>query len=186
MNAEGRLALPGEGSGGLSLRPSRALTGMAIGIGWLLLKSSLLPVLGLSEVPFDPLLPLLVAYGLSSSRLEAVGLALALGVAADALSGVGASRSLLQYLLVVLVASPAAGHIVLRDRWMPTFGVVVLSLVSGLAAYLLLGLFGLELATDLSALPMETLAAALASLLLWPALVGLTGPQGSVGGGRSL
>ena len=93
---------------------------------------------------------------------------------------------MLQYLLVVIVASPAAGHIVLRDRWMPTFGVVVLSVVSGLVAYLLLGLFGLELATDLSALPRETLAAAVASLLLWPALVALTGPQGSAVVGRSL
>jgi rod shape-determining protein MreD len=151
-----------------------------MGLAWLLVSSSFLPVIGLGALPLDPVIPLLVAFCLSGRRVEAVVLALGLGLVADSLAGAGSSRLLVQYLVVVLCASPAEGHVVLRDRWMPTLGVVVLTAVSGLAVYLLLSLFGAELPMDLSSLPSEVLAAGLASALLWPLLVRLAGGPGSV------
>ncbi len=179
MSSGGRLALPGEGLGRPSLRPSRSAVGMLVGVAWLLARSSLLPLLGLANVPFDPVIPLLVAYSLGARPLEAIGLAIGLGLVADSMAGVGSSRLLLQYLLVVLMACPSEGHIVLRDRWMPTVGIAMLTTVSGLVVYLLLSLLGAELAMDVSAIPAEVLGASLASVLLWPALVRLAGSRGA-------
>lgn len=179
MRADGRLALPGEGLGRISFRPSHTVLGAGVGVAWLLVRSSLLPVLGLAALPFDPVIPLLVAFCLSGRRVEASALALGLGLVADSLVGAGSSRLLVQYVVVVLFASPAEGHIVLRDRWMPTLGVAVLTAVSGGVVYLLLGLLGAELPMDLTALPSEVLAAVLASALLWPALVRLASASGS-------
>ena len=102
MSADGRLALPGEGLGRISFRPSHTVLGVSVGLAWLLLRSSLLPVIGLATLPFDPVIPLLVAYCLSARRVEAVALALGLGLVADSLAGAGSSRLLLQYFVVVL------------------------------------------------------------------------------------
>jgi len=188
MSLQGRLVLPGEGIGRVSLRPSRAVLAAGLGVTWLLVRSSLLPSLGLAATPFDPVIPLLVAFCLSAGRLEAFCLAIGLGLVADSLVGVGSVRFLLQYLLVVVLASPSAGRIVLRDRWMPTLGVAMVTAASGLLVYLLLSLLGAELPMDVKALPSETFDASLASVLLWPAFVRLSGTRavGAVSVGRSL
>ena len=178
MNAPSRLVLPGDGLGRMSLRPSRTALGAGFGASWLLVQSSLLPALGIASLPFDPIVPLLVAWCLSSRRAEAVWLAIGLGLLADSLSGAASSRLLMRYLLVVMLASPAQGHIVLRDRWMPTLGVAVLCVVSGFLVYLFPALIGAELESDLSSMPGEVLAACLGSVLLWPVLMRLAGSPG--------
>ena len=175
MSAASRLALPGEGPARLSLRPSRAVLGTTLGALWLLLQSSFLPSLHLTLIPFDPIVPLLVAWCLSSQRAEALWLAIALGCLADSLSGASSSLILVRYLLIVVLASPAQGHVVLRDRWMPTVGVAILCLVSGLLVYLFPALLGAELNSDLRALPGEVLSASLASAVLWPVLIRIAG-----------
>ena len=157
------------------MRPSRAVLGTTLGALWLLLQSSLLPTLHLSLIPFDPIVPLLVAWCLSSRRAEALWLAIVLGCLADSLSGASTSRLLMRYLLIVLLASPAQGHIVLRDRWMPTVGVAVVCVISGFLVYLFPALLGAELHSDLRALPGEVLSASLASVMLWPALIRVAG-----------
>jgi rod shape-determining protein MreD len=185
---DGRLALPGDGRGRMSLRPNRAMLGLGCGVAWLLARSSLLPLLGLAAVPFDPIIPLIVAYSVTARRSEALGVAVGLGLVADSMAGGGSLRLLLQYLVVVIVASPSEGHIVLRDRWMPTLAVAMLAGSSGLVVYLLLSLFGAELPRDVGALPGEILAAAVASVVLWPALVRLAGIRttGAVSVGQRL
>ena len=182
MNAPSRLALPGDGLVRIRLRPSRTALGAACGASWLLVQSSLLPTLGIAQLPFDPIVPLLVAWCLSSRRAEAVWLAIGLGFLADSLSGAASSRLLMRYLLVVMLASPAQGHIVLRDRWMPTLGVAVICVISGFFVYLFPALIGAELVSDLRSLPSEVVAASLGSVLLWPVLMrlaGLPGPRAS-------
>ena len=176
MSAPSRLALPGDGLGRLSFRPSRIALGAALGAFWLIVQSSLLPALGFGFLPFDPIIPLLVAWCLSSRRAEVVWLAIGLGLLADSLSGAASSRLLMRYLFVVMLASPAQGHIVLRDRWMPTLGVALLCVVSGFLVYLFPALMGAELESDLRSMPGEVLAA-------WPVLMQLAGSTGTKTGG---
>ena len=175
MSSIPRLALPGEGLSRVVLWPSATVKGFVIGGSWLLIQSSGLPTLHLTWLPFDPISPLLVAWCLSARKAEALWLAVGLGLLADSLSGAPSGRLVMRYLLLVLFASPAQGHIVLRDRWMPTLGVAILSVVSGFFVCLLPALLGAELSSDLRSIPEEALAASVASLLLWPALLRLTG-----------
>ncbi|MBJ94204.1 MAG: rod shape-determining protein MreD [Rickettsiales bacterium] len=186
MRGGARLALPGEGQSGVDLRPSSFTAGLAVGSVWLLLQSSVLPNLSLSGLPFDPIVALLVASSLGPRRAESLTLAVALGLLADSLSGAPYYRQLMRNLLIVVLAIPARGHVVLRDRWMPTIGVALVCGFSGVLVYLFPALVGAELSSDLKAVPHEVLAAVVASACLWPFLLRVCGlVRGRGGMGRS-
>ena len=161
------LSLPGEGTA-RSFTFSRALMAGLVGLLWLPVEATLVPALGLEWLALDPILPLIAAFALGGRRLEAWTLALVLGYVADFYTGAGSGRLLLQYPLVVCMATPLHGRIVLRARAVPVFGVCSLSLASNVGVLLVLGAVGANQPSDLSSLPMECLGAGLVTFLLWP------------------
>ncbi len=163
----GGLALPGDRSAP-SIRPSRALLAAATGFLWFPLQATVLPYLGLDHLPLDPILPLVAAFSLGGRQTEAWMIALGLGYLADFFTGVASGRLVLQYALVVLLAAPMHGRVVLRDRLLPVVGVFLLTLFSGLLVLGLLGAMGAVGSREPSRLLVEALGTAGAAWLLWP------------------
>jgi len=161
------LLLPGE-RGRPRFGLSRALVAAAAGALWLPIQATLLPALGLDRLPLDPILPLVAAFALGGKRLEAWCLALGLGYLADSFTGVASGRLVLQYAIVVCLAAPLHGRVVLRDRLVPVFGIAVLALLSGLAVLLFLGAMGATQPSDATRLPLECLGTGCAAVVLWP------------------
>ncbi len=167
MSASSGLLLPGERSRA-SFGFSRALVAGIAGFAWLPVQASVLPLLGLHALPFDPLLPLVAAFALGGQRLEAWSLALVLGYLADSYSGLPSGRLLLQYAVVACLAAPLHGRIVLRDRVVPALGITILALLSGLAVLVFLGALGASVPLDFRQLPVECFGTGCAAVLFWP------------------
>ena len=163
------LLLPGE-RGRPSFRFSRALLAGLIGFLWLPVQASICPVLGIGSLPFDPILPLVAAFALGGRSSEAWVLAIVLGYVADFYTGVPSGRLLLQYSLVVLLATPLHGKVVLKDRLVPVAGVAALTLASSVGVAVMLGAVGALVPGELSSIPSECLGTSLAAFLLWPVL----------------
>ncbi len=163
----GGLLLPGEGRRGAP-QVGRVAVGAATGLSWLVFQSSVLPFVGVQDLPMDPLIPLIAAFVLGAQRNEGFALAVLLGLVADSLSGVASGATTLQYLAVVALAAPLEGHIVLRDRWLPAAGIGVLCLVSGLGVLAFTGLLGVGRESPWLGLPQEAFGTAVATALLWP------------------
>lgn len=163
------LLLPGE-RGLRNFRLSRALLAGLVGFLWLPVQASLLPALGLGGLPIDPILPLIAAFAMGGRPSEAWALAIVLGYIADFYTGVASGRLLLQYVLIVLMATPLHGRIILRDRWVPVFGVAVLALASSIGVLLVLGAIGAAVAEDFSRIPIECIGTTVAAAVLWPVL----------------
>ena len=161
------LLLPGERTR-TDVRPGRAVLAGAAGMGWLMVQSAILPSLGLGDLPFDPLLPLVAAFALGGRRAEAWILALALGYLADFFGGASSGRTMLRYVLVVCMALPLHGRVILRDRLVPVVGVGVFTFAAGTALLVLLTLMGAENSADWAKLPAESLGTSAAALLCWP------------------
>jgi rod shape-determining protein MreD len=161
------LALPGERRRS-DVRPSRALAAALAGFLWLPVQSTLLPALGVGALPLDPLLPLVAAFALGGRRTEAWMLAFLLGFLADFYTGVTSGRMVLQYAVVVCLAAPMHGRVVLRDRAVPVIGVFLLSLASGVVVLFLLAMMGAAQPGEGAGLPAEAAGTACAALLLWP------------------
>jgi len=161
------LLLPGERTR-TEIRPGRAVGAALAGTIWLLLQSSLLPQLGLGSLPFDPLLPLVAAFALGGRAFEAWALALFLGYLADFFGGVSSGRVLLRYALVVCMALPLHGRVVLRDRLVPVFGVALCTAAAGTILLVLLTLMGAEHTADWAKVPIESLGTAAAAFVCWP------------------
>ncbi|MCP4867622.1 MAG: hypothetical protein GY898_02755 [Proteobacteria bacterium] len=178
MSRSSTLLLPGEKAGRSGFVAGRAAAAAAAGFLWLPLQATLIPALGLSALPFDPLLPLVAAFALGGRGLEAWALALGLGVLADSYTGVASGRLVLQYAFVVCLAAPLHGRVVLRDRLVPAFGVCVLALLSGLLVLLLLGAMGATQPSDTTRLPLECLGTGAAAVVLWPIYRRIAGWQG--------
>jgi rod shape-determining protein MreD len=179
MSRSPGLLLPGERAGGQQFVAGRAAMAAAAGFLWLPLQGTLVPALGLSALPFDPLLPLVAAFALGGRRLEAWVLALVLGVLSDSYTGVASGRLVLQYAIVVCLAAPLHGRVVLRDRLVPAFGVSALALLSGLAVLVLLGAMGATQPSDATRLPLECLGTGAAAVVLWPLYRRIAGWQGT-------
>lgn len=167
MNRGAALLLPGEGRR-VDVRPGRAVFAAGAGLFWLVLHSTLLARVGVVGLPFDPLLPLVAAFALGGRRAEAWILALLLGYFADFFGGVPSGRTMLRYSLVVLMAVPLHGRVVLRDRLVPVVGVGVFTAVAGTALLVLLTLMGAEVDADWAKLPAESLGTSAAAFLCWP------------------
>jgi hypothetical protein len=167
VNGGRALLLPGERN-----RPrfglSRALVAALAGFLWLPLQSTLAPELGVDRLPLDPILPLIAAFALGGKRMEAWCLAIGLGYLADSYTGVASGRLILQYAIVVLLAAPLHGRVVLRDRLVPVFGISLLALLSGLIVLVFLGAMGATRPADATTLPLECLGTACAAVVLWP------------------
>ena len=161
------LALPGDRRRS-DVRPTRALMAVLAGFLWLPVQATLLPALGVGALPLDPLLPLVAAFALGGRRTEAWILALLLGFLADFYTGVASGRMVLQYAVVVCLAGPMHGKVVLRDRMVPVVGVFLLSLASGLVVLFLLVMMGAAQPGEPAGLPLEAAGTACAALLLWP------------------
>jgi len=162
------LLLPGERAGVPRLMLGRALAAGLAGFLWLPIQASVLPQVGLAGLPLDPILPLVAAFAMGGRTAEAWVLALGLGWLADSFTGVASGRLALQYAIVVCLATPMHGRVVLRDRLVPTFGVTALALASGLAVLLILGAMGATLPTDATRLPAECLGTGCAAAIGWP------------------
>ena len=165
--SSGGLVLPGERRR-VEFRPSRALAAGVAGTLWLPVQATLLPQLGIGDLPLDPLLPLVAAFALGGRWMEAWVLALGLGFVADSFTGIASGRLVLQYAFVVCIAAPMHGRVVLRDRAVPVFGVFILSFSSGLAVLLVLGLMGAAQHDEVLRLPIEAMGTAAAAAMLWP------------------
>ena len=161
------LLLPGERVRS-DLRPGRAVVAGLAGFCWLIVQGTVLPALSLPDLPFDPLLPLVAAFALGGRRTEAFVLALVLGYLADFFGGASSGRVMLRYVLVVCLAMPLHGRVILRDRFVPVIGVAFFSLVAGLALLVLLTLMGAANPSDWVTVPAESVATALAAFLCWP------------------
>jgi rod shape-determining protein MreD len=175
MNAR-TLALPGDRRRS-EIRPSRALAALLAGFLWLPVQATLLPALGIGALPLDPLLPLVAAFALGGRRAEAWVLALSLGFLADFYTGVASGRMVLQYAVVVLLATPMYGRVVLRDRLVPVFGVFMLSLASGAVVLFLLVMMGGAQPGEQARMPLEAVGTAGAAFLLWPVYRRIAGWQ---------
>lgn len=161
------LVLPGDRRRS-DVRPSRALAAALAGFLWLPVQATLLPALGIGSLPLDPLLPLVAAFALGGRRAEAWMLALLLGFLADFYTGVASGRMVLQYAVVVCLAAPLHGRVVLRDRLVPVLGVFGLSLASGAVVIFLLVMMGAAQPGEPGRMPLEALGTAGAALVLWP------------------
>ena len=161
------LVLPGDRRRS-DVRPSRALAAGLAGFLWLPVQATLLPALGIGALPLDPLLPLVAAFALGGRRTEAWMLALMLGFLADFYTGVASGRMVLQYVVVVCLAAPLHGRVVLRDRLVPVLGVLLLSLASGAVVFFLLVMMGAAQPGESALLPIEAVGTAGAALVLWP------------------
>ncbi|MCO4770324.1 MAG: hypothetical protein KDA24_09865, partial [Deltaproteobacteria bacterium] len=135
---------------------------------WLMVQSAVLPQLGLGDLPFDPLLPLVAAFALGGRRVEAWILAMVLGYLADFFGGVSSGRTMLRYAVVVLMALPLHGKVVLRDRFVPVLGVGMATAVAGTVLLVLLTLMGAENTADWAEIPWESLGTSAAAFLCWP------------------
>jgi rod shape-determining protein MreD len=175
------LLLPGE-RGLPGFRFSRALLAGLVGFLWFPLQASFGPALGVGYLPFDPVLPLIAAFALGGRTSEAWVLAIILGYVADFYSGVASGRLLLQYALVVLLATPLHGKIVLKDRLVPVVGIAALTALSSAGVLIVSGAVGALIPGEGSSLPTECLAASLAAFVLWPVL-GRLGGLGDEHGG---
>ena len=167
MNRGAALLLPGEGRR-VDVRPGRAMLAAFAGLLWLTVHSAILARAGVAGLPFDPLLPLVAAFALGGRRVEAWVLALLLGYFADFFGGVPSGRTMLRYALVVLMALPLHGRVVLRDRVMPILGVGVFTAVAGTALLVFLTLMGAEVDADWAKLPAESLGTSAAAFICWP------------------
>jgi hypothetical protein len=163
----GALLLPGERPRS-EIRASRAFLALGAGFGWLLLRSTLVPAALFETIPFDPLLPLVLAFALGAPLRMAWVLALSLGLLADFFAGMGDGRATLQFALVVVFSMPLRGRVILRDRVLPSLGVAVVALASGGIVLLLLGGMGAATAMEGQVVPLEALGSGLAALLGWP------------------
>ena len=175
------LLLPGE-RGLPGFRFSRALMAGLVGFLWFPLQASVGPALGLGYLPFDPILPLIAAFALGGRLSEAWVLAIILGYIADFYSGFASGRLLLQYSLVVLLAAPLHGKIVLKDRLVPVVGIASLTLLSSTGVLVVLGAVGALVPGEGSSIPAECLATSVAAFVLWPVL-GRVGGLGDEHGG---
>lgn len=187
MSRARALLLPGERSGRPQFVLSRAFVAAGAGFLWLPIQATLGPELGLDRLPLDPILPLVAAFALGGRRLEAWVLALGLGLLADSYTGVASGRLVLQYSIVVCLATPLHGRVVLRDRLVPVFGVTVLALLSGLAVLFLLSAMGATQPSDATRLPLECLGTGAAAVVLWPLyrrVAGWNGERSASLGGR--
>ena len=161
------LLLPGERTRG-DVRPGRAVLAGAAGLTWLMVQGTVVPRLGLGDLPFDPLLPLVAAFALGGRKVEAWVLALARGYFADFFGGASSGRTMLRYSLVVCMALPLHGRVVLRDRFVPVLGVGVFTALAGTALLVLLTLMGAEMSADWASLPAESVGTSAAAFLCWP------------------
>lgn len=177
MNGQG-LLLPGERSRARFV-PSRALLAGVAGFVWLPIQSTVLAALGLDGLPLDPILPLVAAFALGGRQVEAWCLALGLGWLADSFTGVASGRLVLQYAIVVCLAAPLHGRIVLRDRLVPVLGISALALLSGLLVLLALGAMGATQPSDMTRLPLECAGTGCTAIVLWPVYRRIAGTQDS-------
>lgn len=161
------LVLPGDRRR-RDVKPTRALLAALAGFVWLPVQATILPAVGIGTLPLDPLLPLVAAFALGGRRAEAWMLALLLGFLADFYTGVASGRMVLQYSVVVCLATPLHGRVVLRDRLVPVFGVLLLSVASGVVVLFLLVMMGADQPGEAARLPVEALGTAGAALLFWP------------------
>ncbi len=161
------LMLPGDRARG-DVRPGRAVIAGTAGLLWLMVQGAVLPQLGLGELPFDPLLPLVAAFALGGRRAEAWVLALTLGYLADFFGGASSGRTMLRYALVVCIALPLHGRVVLRDRLVPVLGVGVFTALAGTGLLIMLTLMGAENSADWAKLPAESVGTSAAAFLCWP------------------
>ena len=173
----GRLVLPGEGRGLGPVSHKRLLLALLAGFLWFPIRGSLLPGLGLAGLPLDPVLPLVAAFALGGRSTEALVLAVGLGYLSDLSTGVASGRQVLQFVLVVLLAMPLHGRVVLRDGLLPVLGVTVLTLLSGSVVLLVLGGLGGLVPGEGASLPREALASGLGAFLFWPVLRRIAGWQ---------
>lgn len=167
-----RLLLPGEGSR-VRLDSGLPLVAMALAVGWVCVRATLLPALRLDAVPFDPVLPVIGAFALSGRRSDAWVASLGLGWIQDVLIALGTGRALLHAAIFTALLQPLHGRIVIADRGVPAVGIVFCAFTADLLVAFLLLLVGApeaQAATHLGGSATLAVSAGIGSVLMWPML----------------
>ena len=168
------LLLPGEGQGP-ELASWRPVFAFLLALLWLVFRASALPRLGLGNLVFDPLIPLVGAFALTGRVWEAWAVGLGIGWLADSMPGRETGRTLFQYAGLVALTLPLHGRVVLRDRLVPAVGIALASALSSVGLGLVLMLMDANQKGHWRHIPQESGGAAVATLLVWPLLRRIAG-----------
>ncbi len=146
--------------------------GAAIGLGFflLVLRSTVLPAVGLSAVGPDLILPLIVFYGATNRFGEGVVVTLVLGHLADLMSGGTFGVHLFQYSLAFGLGNLIHGRIDQQGAFVPCLMVFVVALVTGFSISVLYGLWGFEVPAPAGGLWLGSLLTSAFTVPLLPAL----------------
>ncbi len=148
----------------------RLLMVLAMGYALLVLRSTVMPVLGLSAIGPDLVFPMAVFYGATNRTAEGVVTALVLGHAADLMAGGGHGVHVFLYALGFVLASLLAGRIDVDGIAVPVLTVFVLSLVAGLSLTSMYNIWSLAPPRPAGGALVESALTALCAIPLLPAL----------------
>jgi rod shape-determining protein MreD len=143
---------------------------VALGFALLVIRSTVLPMVGLAAIGPDLLFPLVVFYGASGRFGSGVAAALVLGYLADVMCGGNHGVHLYLYGMGFVTAALAAGRLDLEGTLVPCALVFTTSLVSGFTLILLFGVWDQPLPRPAGGLLLESLLTALFAIPLLPVL----------------
>ena len=146
--------------------------GAAIALGYALLvvRSTVLPMVGLAAIGPDLLFPLVVFYAASGRFGSALLLALLLGHLADLMCGGNHGVHLFLYGVGFVTSALAAGRLDLEGTLVPCVLVFATSLVAGFTLILLYGVWDMPLPRPAGGLAAESLLTAVFAIPLLPVL----------------
>ncbi len=143
---------------------------VALGLALLLLRSTLLPLLGLAALGPDLVFPLVVFYGARGRFAQGVVLTIVLGYLSDLLGGGPPGLYLLHYALAFTLAQLLSGRVAMHGLAIPALLVFAFDVAGGAVLSLLFGAWGQPLPRPAGGLLLDAAITALFSLPLIPVL----------------
>jgi len=143
---------------------------LTLGFALLVVRSTLLPMVGLSAIGPDLVFPLVVFFAASGRFGQAFVLAVVLGHLADLMGGSAHGIHLFLYSLGFVISSSLAGRLDLQGTTVPCLVVLCVSLLSGFGLWLLYGLWSLPMPAPAGGLLAEAALTALFAVPLLPVL----------------
>ncbi len=146
--------------------------GAAIGLGYVLLvvRSTLLPVFGLSAVGPDLALPLVIFYGATGRFGEGLVVTLVLGHLADVMSGGTFGLYPFLYAVAFGMGNLTHGRVDQDGAFVPCLMVFLIALASGVLLHLLYGFWGFPVPRPAGGLLLGSVLTAAFTAPLLPAL----------------
>lgn len=146
---------------------------IALGFALLVLRSTLLPMIGFAAVGPDLVFPLVVFYGASGRFVSGLAAAIVLGHLADLMGGGIHGIHLFSYGIAFVISSLAAGRLDMHGTVLPCTIVFAISMVTGFVLWMLFGVWSLPMPRPAGGLVMEALLTALFAIPLLPALTAM-------------